>query len=87
MSDYKELKAFAEWCAHLKHEEDYDEDEQEQMPASEDNLAMLNAIICHARDILGLLAECDECGEKCIRIIGCPDGREICQDCFDAGIA
>ncbi len=28
---------------------------------------------------------CEECGESVEEIIGCPDGAEICQDCFDAG--
>ena len=29
---------------------------------------------------------CDECGKKTAYIIGCPDGVEICQACFDAGL-
>lgn len=28
---------------------------------------------------------CDECKRKVDKIIGCPDGAEICQQCFDAG--
>lgn len=28
---------------------------------------------------------CSDCGAKVAYIIGCPDGAEICQDCFDAG--
>lgn len=28
---------------------------------------------------------CLECGDKVDRIIGCPDGAEVCQTCFDAG--
>ena len=28
---------------------------------------------------------CDDCGVEVEKIIGCPDGAEICQDCFDAG--
>lgn len=28
---------------------------------------------------------CDDCGAEVSRIIGCPDGAEICQRCFDAG--
>lgn len=28
---------------------------------------------------------CDECGQKVATIMGCPDGAEICQRCFDAG--
>ena len=29
--------------------------------------------------------KCDGCGATVTEIIGCPDGAEICQDCFDAG--
>ncbi len=28
---------------------------------------------------------CSECGDKVDRIIGCPDGAEVCQACFDNG--
>lgn len=28
---------------------------------------------------------CDECGTKVEKVIGCPDGKEICQQCFDQG--
>ena len=28
---------------------------------------------------------CGECGEQVESIIGCPDGAEVCQQCFDAG--
>lgn len=28
---------------------------------------------------------CSECGAEAEHVIGCPDGAEICQDCFDAG--
>jgi len=28
---------------------------------------------------------CDECGCHTDEVIGCPDGAEVCQDCFDAG--
>ena len=31
------------------------------------------------------LSQCDECGAKCEKIIGCPDGAEVCPDCFDKG--
>jgi hypothetical protein len=30
-------------------------------------------------------SECTECGAKVPEIIGCPDGAELCQACFDAG--
>ncbi|MBU9211666.1 hypothetical protein [Burkholderia multivorans] len=28
---------------------------------------------------------CSECGMQVGRVIGCPDGTEVCQACFDAG--
>lgn len=28
---------------------------------------------------------CDKCGTEVEEVIGCPDGREICRACFDAG--
>ena len=28
---------------------------------------------------------CDDCGDAFEEIVGCPDGAEICQSCFDAG--
>jgi hypothetical protein len=28
---------------------------------------------------------CAQCGAQTEKIIGCPDGAEICQACFDAG--
>lgn len=28
---------------------------------------------------------CGECGEQVESIIGCPDGAEVCPQCFDAG--
>jgi hypothetical protein len=30
-------------------------------------------------------ATCDECGAQVEEVIGCPDGKEICQQCFDQG--
>lgn len=33
----------------------------------------------------GMNCKCDICGVVCYEIIGCPDGREICQSCFDNG--
>jgi|LNAP01.1.fsa_nt_gb hypothetical protein len=28
---------------------------------------------------------CSDCGAEADHIIGCPDGAEVCQDCFDSG--
>lgn len=29
--------------------------------------------------------QCTACGESSDSVIGCPDGSEVCQDCFDNG--
>jgi formylmethanofuran dehydrogenase subunit E len=29
---------------------------------------------------------CDECGAVVVELIGCPDGRELCTTCFEAGV-
>ncbi len=29
--------------------------------------------------------ECSECGKRISSVLGCPDGAEICQSCFDNG--
>lgn len=31
-------------------------------------------------------SKCSECKKRVVNIIGCPDGAEICQECFDAGL-
>lgn len=41
----------------------------------------VNLAACKADDT----EECSDCGARVQYIIGCPDGAEICQDCFDAG--
>lgn len=33
----------------------------------------------------GCRENCDACAQPVSKIIGCPGGSEICQDCFDAG--
>lgn len=30
-------------------------------------------------------SECSQCGAQVSEVIGCPDGQEVCQQCFDAG--
>jgi hypothetical protein len=29
---------------------------------------------------------CDSCGEEVEDVVGCPDGQEVCQACFDGGV-
>lgn len=31
------------------------------------------------------ISQCSDCGAEADHILGCPDGAEICQDCFDSG--
>lgn len=31
------------------------------------------------------LPQCPECGTSCETLVGCPDGAEICPDCFNHG--
>ncbi|MGB7159979.1 MAG: hypothetical protein WBD40_18075 [Tepidisphaeraceae bacterium] len=31
-------------------------------------------------------SRCDECGARILLVVGCPDGAELCQRCFDAGL-
>ncbi len=33
----------------------------------------------------GSADKCDACGQPVSNVVGCPDGSEICQACFDAG--
>ena len=28
---------------------------------------------------------CSDCGQAASTLVGCPDGAEVCQSCFDAG--
>jgi formylmethanofuran dehydrogenase subunit E len=52
---------------------------------SEDYIATLNQLILEARKLLGTADKCDECGEMVPYVIGCPDGTDVCRECFDAG--
>lgn len=31
------------------------------------------------------LSQCDSCGAEVDTVMGCPDGSEVCRDCFDSG--
>lgn len=52
-----------------------------QFPATLDGVAKPDC----AHDGEVAMTYCDECGKDVDHIIGCPDGAEICQACFDAG--
>ncbi len=68
----------------LKHEGEPGEDGKPFEITSEDAIATLNQLILEARQLLGTADKCDKCKETVPYVIGCPDGTELCQDCFDA---
>ena len=79
------LLQFVKDLSNLTHEREPGDDGQPFDQTSEDAIAMLNQLILEARQLLGTAEKCGECGETVAYVIGCPDGAEICQDCFDAG--
>jgi hypothetical protein len=79
------LLRFVEEVARLTHEGEPGDEGEPFEPASEDAIATLNQLIVQARRLINIADECSECGATVPYIIGCPDGYEICQDCFDAG--
>lgn len=42
-------------------------------------------VIMDARQLLGTAEKCSACGQIAPYVIGCPDGAEVCRDCFEAG--
>jgi|SRR6266850_1030059 len=80
-----ELLQFVKKIADLTHEGEAGEDGKPFDQASEDTIATLNQLILEARQLLGAAEKCGECGETVAYVIGCPDGAEICQGCFDVG--
>ena len=80
-----QLLQFVKKVSELTHESEPGDDGKPFERTSEDAIATLNQLILEARQLLGTAEECGECGETVAYIIGCPDGAEICQDCFDAG--
>jgi hypothetical protein len=79
------LFRFVEEVAGLKHEKEPGEDGKPCDGPSEDYIATLNQLVMDARKLLGTANRCNKCGEVVPYVIGCPDGVELCQDCFDAG--
>ena len=78
------LLKFVEEVALLKHERQPGDDGEPFDQPSEDSIATLNQFILEARQLLGTADKCGVCGETVPYVIGCPDGTELCQDCFDA---
>ena len=79
------LLKFVEEVALLKHEKEPDDDGRVSGRPSEDYIATLNQLIVDARKLVGAADQCHACKEMVPYVIGCPDGTELCQDCFDAG--
>ena len=79
------LLKFVEEVALLKHEGEPGDDGDPFEPTSEDSIATLNLLILEARQLLDTADKCAQCGEVVPYVFGCPDGTELCQDCFDAG--
>lgn len=80
-----ELLGFVEKVADLTHEGELKDDGQPYVPSSEEAIAACNRLILEARQLLGTAETCGECGDTVPYLIGCPDGAEICRDCFEAG--
>ena len=78
------LLKFVQKIAGLKHEGEPG-DERSFERTSEDFIATLNQIILEARELVGTAEKCSKCGETVPYVIGCPDGAELCRDCFNAG--
>ena len=76
------LLKFVEEVALLKHENEPDNDEPFAR-TSEDYIATLNEPIVEARQLPGAAEKCQKCDARVPYIIGCPDGTELCQDCFE----
>ena len=79
------LLKFVEEIAELNHEKEPGENGMVSDRPSEDDIAILNQLILEARQLLGTADKCSKCGEVVPYITGCPDGTELCQDCFNAG--
>ena len=79
------LLKFVQEIAELNHEKEPGEDGTVSDRPSEDYIATLNQLILDARQLLGTADKCEGCGAVVSCVIGCPDGTELCQDCFDAG--
>ena len=79
---HAELLRFVEQVSRLRHEGEPNDHPFE--PAWEDTIATLNEVIMDARKLLGAAEKCGECGQTVPFVIGCPDGAEVCPDCFEA---
>src|SRR4051794_25994836 len=85
LPSYNALWKFATEVSRMTHEDQPDDDGNKFEMTSEDAIATVNSLIMEARQLTGTDSKCVLCEESVPYIIGCPDGREICQACFDAG--
>ncbi len=51
--------------------------------SNDDEHDIIAEIIERAREIVPASEECGECGAKVWTLVGCPDGAEICRNCFE----
>jgi hypothetical protein len=79
-----DLLRFVHKVAEMRHEREIDERNPFER-ASEDYISDLNSLILEARQLLGTADKCSRCCEIVPYVIGCPNGAELCQDCFEAG--
>jgi hypothetical protein len=79
------LLRFVQEVSRMMHEGEPDAAGEPLERTSEDAIAALNQLILEARQLMGTAETCCECGATVAYIIGCPNGTDICQDCFDAG--
>lgn len=49
---------------------------------------MFEAMEATGHEVIGQkdTEKCSNCGTRVPYIIGCPDGQEVCQECFDNGV-
>ena len=78
------LLKFVEEVARLKHEGEPGDDGEPFDQPSEDSIATLNQLILEARQLLGTADKCQTCEAIVPYVIGCPDGTELCRNCWSA---
>jgi hypothetical protein len=79
------LLDFVEKVSRLHHSSEPPELDDPFEHTSEDYIVTLNEVILDARQLLGTADKCSHCGQIVPYVIGCPDGAELCQACFDTG--
>ena len=86
----KDLLKFVDTIAWMTRDGEKDEDGETFVMENDDAYDTLNRLISDARDLLGVdpvnTNKCDHCKEMVDEIVGCPNGQEVCRDCFDNGI-